>query len=597
MMEAIRLLYSRVTSPTERECPTGFLVVRGECIDFDECKKHNGFCYENLHCMNTVGSYNCGCRSGYTYFTKINWDLFINEPYCVDIDECMNEETCPKMSACKNTDGSYICQCTQGFGGHLCEDIDECNQTSTCDENAVCLNTEGNFICSCNLGFRGNGTTCKVGQCEDRRCPPDQKCVSPTSNECQCNEGFNMNTELDFCEDLDECLLDHDCDKNSTCVNKKGSFSCVCDTGYVGDGRTCVEGNCTDEMCPINAECVTPSSSECRCKNGFEIKLGKSNEICVDTDECSTLRRICHKKAVCMNIPGGYECNCQEGYFGDGQTCFPGSCTDINCPPSSHKECVSTRSNLCKCTEGYEFNNLSVCVDVDECKSKPCGQNAECANNPGNYSCTCNVGYVDCSVDKCATGFHDCHSNATCKNACYENVECANITSNYNCICKTGFAGDGVLCTETKTVLVLHTQETDVLLMDAEGRHDNIPLSFGTNTTVFWSCSVTYRNRFYVFGGNIALEQHRQISEVTQCELRRIGTLDFGHRLGACSNVDDRKIYLCFSYEFEADRRQCRSAVDPLQKFTEIAPSTYNHTSATAASSSKFEIIFTFLSF
>ena len=41
----------------ERECLTGFLVVRGECIDFDECKKHNGFCHENVHCMNTIGSY------------------------------------------------------------------------------------------------------------------------------------------------------------------------------------------------------------------------------------------------------------------------------------------------------------------------------------------------------------------------------------------------------------------------------------------------------------------------------------------------------------------------------------------------------------
>ena len=39
-------------SPIERECPTGFLVVRGDCIDFDECKKHNGFCHENVHCMN-----------------------------------------------------------------------------------------------------------------------------------------------------------------------------------------------------------------------------------------------------------------------------------------------------------------------------------------------------------------------------------------------------------------------------------------------------------------------------------------------------------------------------------------------------------------
>ena len=80
--------------------------------------------------------------------------------------------------------------------------------------------------------------------------------------------------------------------------------------------------------------------------------------------------------------------------------------------------------------------------------------------------------------------------------------------------------------------------------------------------------------------------QKRQISEVTQCKLKRIGTLDFDHRWGACSNVDDREIYLCFSrYEV----KQCRAAVDPLAEFIEITPSTYKHLYArTAASPSNF---------
>ena len=133
-------------SSKERECPTGFLVVRGECIDYDECKKHNGFCYENVHCMNTIGSYSCGCRSGYRTETKINWDLYINEPHCVDIDECKNRVVCPKISTCINTDGSFICRCDQGLDGDLCEDIDECSRNSTCDANAACSNTEGSFI-------------------------------------------------------------------------------------------------------------------------------------------------------------------------------------------------------------------------------------------------------------------------------------------------------------------------------------------------------------------------------------------------------------------------------------------------------------------
>ena len=97
---------------------------------------------------------------------------------------------------------------------------------------------------------------------------------------------------------------------------------------------------------------------------------------------------------------------------------------------------------------------------------------------------------------------------------------------------------------------------------------------------------VTFRNRFYVFGG---LSQERQISEVTQGELKRIGTLDFDHNLGACSNVDDREIYLCFDLSKYDNMKQCRSAYDPLGKFTKITKSTFEHRwTRTAASPSKF---------
>ena len=471
--------------------------------------------------------------------------MYINEPYCVDIDECNNRGVCPRKSSCQNTAGSYICRCYPGFGGDICEDIDECNQTSTCDTNASCLNTEGSYVCSCNLGYRGNGITCKLGQCDDLRCPPDQKCISKTTTECQCNEGFSMNTEMDFCEDIDECLLDHGCDQNSTCVNSKGSFSCECNLGYIGDGTTCVEGICSDEACPTNAECVMPSKPDCRCKNGFELKLWESNQTgtCVDTDECSSLEEICPENTVCRNFPGGYECNCKDGYFGDGQTCFRGYCSVSNCPPSDNKQCVSLRSNLCKCTEGYNFNNSSVCVDVDECQNEPCDKNANCTNNLGSFSCSC----------------------------------------------RTGYLGDGISCKERKTVLVLSSYENNrkPLLIDAKGRRDrNLVVSFGEQTEVYKSCSVTYRNRFYVFGG----ERHeRQISEVTLCGLKRIGSLEFDHKWGACSNTDNRKIYLCFGL---SDTKQCRSAADPLGKFTEIASSAYRHYGArTAASSSKFDVI------
>ena len=39
--------------------------------------------------------------------------------------------------------------------------------------------------------------------------------------------------------DIDECSAGHTCDSSATCHNTDGSFTCVCDSGYSGDGYTC----------------------------------------------------------------------------------------------------------------------------------------------------------------------------------------------------------------------------------------------------------------------------------------------------------------------------------------------------------------------
>ena len=365
-------------------------------------------------------------------------------PDCVDIDECNNRRICPANFTCKNAAGNYTCQCLVGFRGNPCTDIDECS-LHPCHQNATCSNTDGSYTCSCNLGYIGNGTTCEMGECDDRRCPINQKCVSPTTDHCECEKGFTQRfseRNHEFCEDVDECLLNYDdCDPNSICFNSEGSYNCSCRSGYFGNSTSCEKGNCTDDLCALNEECVSPTTVDCRCKNGFERNKAS---LCVDIDECSTAEDICDVNSDCSNTDGSYKCYCREGFYGRGDICFRGTCSDINCPVSENKKCVSPTSVDCDCIKGFILDSNSACVDENECETgnHSCA-NGNCTNILANFSCLCDTGYkldgLTCSdLDECETQSHNCHNDAIC----------VNNHGSFKCYCRNGYTGNGHLCSD-----------------------------------------------------------------------------------------------------------------------------------------------------
>ena len=209
----------------------------------------------------------------------LNFSFQLEDFGCVDIDEC-DSKICPENASCVNSEGGYKCLCFNGYEGDLCTDIDECSKNTTmCDKNADCLNTVGGYSCFCKQNFIGTGHSCSEGKCTDSLCPENQVCVGPTSMLCECRDGYILNKGE--CTDIDECSTQNVCSENAKCQNNNGSFTCGCNEGYYGTGDFCLPGRCPDSNCPENQKCVSATTIDCKCKEGFRFN---SSSLCSDIE-------------------------------------------------------------------------------------------------------------------------------------------------------------------------------------------------------------------------------------------------------------------------------------------------------------------------
>ena len=87
---------------------------------------------------------------------------------------------------------------------------------------------------------------------------------------------------------------------------------------------------------------------------------------------------------------------------------------------------------------------------------------------------------------------------------------------------------------------------------------------------VYGSCGVTFKNNYYIFGGQYT---SMRILQVSACYLINIGSLGFYSSLGASGSNEDVMV-LCFG---SGDMKSCRKASSPNGTWTEMALSTYEH--------------------
>ena len=110
-------------------------------------------------------------------------------------------------------------------------DINECElEIDPCNSNANCTDTDGSFSCTCKEGFEGDGLNCTgiiISILQSKH--------NSTQNYVMCWMVLQH-----LVADIPECErgLD-DCDPNATCINTIGSYDCMCNMGFTGDGFTC----------------------------------------------------------------------------------------------------------------------------------------------------------------------------------------------------------------------------------------------------------------------------------------------------------------------------------------------------------------------
>eukprot|EP00117_Sycon_ciliatum_P002421 scpid7190/ scgid3720/ Fibrillin-1 len=385
--------------------------VEPKCNDVDECESGTHECHINAECVDTIGSYQCICRLGYsgngTYCTQI---------MCPMLDKPENGNV--QVSGRSYRDQATF-ECFPGFRLNgldvlvcliegswsdeppSCDDVDECSEgLHDCSPSADCVNTEGSYECICRDGYTGNGVVCTRIQCPEladpanggvQVVPPDRYFMSRAFYTCM--QGYSLDgvdirvcamqgqwTDKEpRCNDVDECALgNHGCHINANCINTNGSYMCVCLPGYYGDGRDCIKITCP-QLQPLD--------------NG-RIRLSDGNNY----------------QSVATHT-------CMIGYQLAGQ-----------------------RRRVCQNTSAWSGDNPT-CVDVNECLDNPCSPNARCINEPGSFRCVCLDGYtgdgfVCRDIDECALGIHDCHRNAVC----------VNLPGTYNCECVAGYTGNGRVC-------------------------------------------------------------------------------------------------------------------------------------------------------
>ena len=361
---------------------------------------HNSTC-TGCNCVGNWGGNDCdtcglACQNGGSHNSTCTGCNCVGNWGGNDCDTC-------GLAPCQNGGNHNLtctgCNCVGNWGGNDCD---------TC--GLACQNGGShNLTCTgCNCVGNWSGNNCSVcslsDQCQNLALP-DQNC---SRCECPqdiiCSDGRTVNGS---CQCESPCDI-NPCENGGICQANTNGYTCICPSGFTGVNCTMVSP-CVPACNPTTQDCkLLNPVNQCRCKPGFIEGLSGD---CFNIDECQAFP--CSINANCTDTFGSYNCECRDGFEGDGTTCnainecsvhyplcgeYPASCVDrvlkyeCVCPSGYDAGIDSTQVPLPYC---FELScRAKICTDLNECALPDiCGPNQNCVNTEGSYFCQCVQGF------------------------------------------------------------------------------------------------------------------------------------------------------------------------------------------------------------
>ncbi|CAA2971359.1 wall-associated receptor kinase 5-like isoform X3 [Olea europaea subsp. europaea] len=186
--------------------------------------------------------------------------------YCTNFSDPV-VGSCPGRGCCRTsiTKGTYVgvklsdmhsywgrdsrlFRCSFAFVGMIGDGDDKFNfNLSHLDDSTTFLNNNKKFMSMplvLDWGIARYLNCTEVQNSTNFACQKNSDCIDLYQKsvkysggyQCRCKKGYEGNPYL-RCQDINECMTNHECISYGTCTNTLGSYQCSCPSGYRGDGK------------------------------------------------------------------------------------------------------------------------------------------------------------------------------------------------------------------------------------------------------------------------------------------------------------------------------------------------------------------------